>query len=159
MKRITDLSSLPAEEIKWRNRRFYTDQGHVYTTDPDPEHVAKRKIKNVRNQDLRRVLRTFPTDEPLYVQCALWLRAFAGKQFFPDANHRTAMLTLDYLLDENGIETPNWPGDHVTDSVYQSKLLIKNKTQVTFDNLWERDELYLVWRRHFVQYWKSVENE
>lgn len=157
VRRITAVSSLPAADIKWRNRRFFRNPDHVYTTEPDTETVAVRKIENVRNGDLRRVLRTFPTNEPLYVQCAHWIRAFAGKQFFPDANHRTAMLTLDYVLGENGIETPDWPGDHVVESVVHSKFLISNKTYVTFDNLWEKDDLYLVWRRHFVQYWESVD--
>ncbi|GAB7017973.1 hypothetical protein JCM18750_08340 [Halostagnicola bangensis] len=68
------------------------------------------------------------------------------------------MLTLDYVLGENEIETPNWPGEHVVESVRQSKFLIADKTYVTFDTLWEKDELYLVWRRHFVQYWVSIDN-
>jgi hypothetical protein len=92
--RITDLSMMSAERIKDSNRVFFRDPEHEYTSHL-PKNAIKRKISSVRNGTLRRIVREFETEtaeEPLYVQCALWVHAFAGKQFFEDANHRTAKL-------------------------------------------------------------------
>lgn len=151
MDRITDCSPLSPEDIKNRNRKFYRNPDHTYLIEARPAAVVKRRISNVRNGDLRRVLRNFPIDEPLYAQCAHWMHALVGKQFFPDANHRTAMLTLEYLLDENGISSLALPGPNVVDAIRQSKFTVKNLVNVRLDTLWRKDELYLVWRRHFAR--------
>lgn len=151
MQSITDLSMLPAEDIKWRNRNFFQNSDHIYTTGAQPEQVTLRQIENVRNGDLRQVLLGFPREKPLYAQCAHWMHAFAGKQFFPDANHRTAMLTLSYVLDENNVRTPIWPGPDIQETVLQSKKHIRDQVIVELDTLWEQDALYSTWYNHFEQ--------
>lgn len=149
--RITDASVIEPEDIKGRNHRFFKNPDHPYDVPADFETFTQNKIGVVRNGDLNRVIRGLPKDVPVHQQCALWVRALVGKHFFPDANHRTAMLTLWFLLDENGIDPPNWPGEQIANTVYNSKVVRRDIEIVTLDNLWERDELHAVWCQHFVR--------
>jgi len=106
--RITDLSSIEPENFKFRNTQFLRADGHHYDNPHDESFLEQRKeIWRVRNGDLERVLEEFPTDRPLPEQCALWIHALVGKHFFPDANHRTAIVTLRKLLRDNGMEPEN----------------------------------------------------
>jgi len=44
---------------------------------------------------------------------ALDTHALVGKHFFPDANHRTAIVTLRKLLRDNGMEPGEWSTERV----------------------------------------------
>jgi len=112
--RITDLSSIEPENFKFRNTQFLRADGHHYDNPHDESFLEQRKeIWRVRNGDLERVLEEFPTDRPLPEQCALWIHALVGKHFFPDANHRTAIVTLRKLLRDNGMEPGEWSTERV----------------------------------------------
>ncbi|WP_255194091.1 Fic family protein [Natronobeatus ordinarius] len=109
----------------------------------------RRRIWNVRNGDLQRVLDGFPTDEPLVEQCALWMHAVVGKHFFPDANHRTAIVLLRQLLRDNGIDPGEWPIERTKEARRESHEVCREIPPVRLDALYERDELYGVWKRYF----------
>jgi len=143
------VKKLSAFGIKRRNLNFYTDPGHSYQGS-QPRQDVRHLIMVTRNGDLREVMRRMP-DQPVHKQCAYWVRAIVGKHFFPDANHRTAMLTLDYLLNESGITPPVWPGPkkEVQRTIYDSKIVRRDLVDVTFENISEKDELYNVWCQHF----------
>ncbi|MCX2818148.1 hypothetical protein EGH25_02110 [Haladaptatus sp. F3-133] len=147
--RITDLSSIDAENFKLRNERFF-NRGYDY--DAQPHHgvgEVRRKIWNTRNGDLRRVLRDFPKDAPLLDQCAGWMHAVAGKHFFPDANHRTAMALLRKLLRDNSIELAPLPPQRAREASLRSHE-VRNKIEpVRLDTLYRKDRLFLVWRLYF----------
>lgn len=149
--RITDFSELDPEDIKWRNRRYFDNPDHQYDCGQfRSRREVNRKISVVRNGDINRVMAEFPTKEMLPQQCAHWVRAIVGLHFFHDANHRTAMATLNTLLSLNGIEKINWNDEQYEVVIFKSKLIRKYIIDVRFDNLWSRDELYLLWHRYFV---------
>ena len=107
--RITDLSCFEAENFKVRNTQFLRRDEQPYRTGQGrSDRALRRRIWNVRNGDLRRVLEGFPKAEPVREQYALWMHAVVGKHFFPDANHRTAVAMLRTLLQENGIDYKPW---------------------------------------------------
>lgn len=146
--RITEVESvLSAWGIKERNLRFFSNPDHTYEIRTLPD-IARRRIKNTRNHNLREVMRRLP-DSPLHRQCAYWVRAMVGKHFFPDANHRTAMLTLRYILQENGISPPLWPGNRSQQTVLNSKRARRDLVDATLDTIPDQDELYAVWCQHF----------
>jgi len=103
----------------------------------------------VRNGDLERVLEEFPTDRPLPEQCALWIHALVGKHFFPDANHRTAIVTLRKLLRDNGIEPGEWSTERVKQVRAESHDVRREIPPIHLDRLYEKDELYRVWLQFF----------
>lgn len=144
--RITDFSEIDPEDIKWRNRRYFENRDHHY--EPVTPHT-QRKIANVRNGDLNRVMEEFPYDDPLTEQCAHWVRAIIGLHFFPDANHRTAMAILNALLQLNGLDRIEWEGKRYQTAIFKSKLIRRLVIDVRFDNLWCKDELYTLWHRYF----------
>lgn len=111
--------------------------------------MLRNRIWSVRNGDPRRVIDEFPTDEDVVNQCALWMRAIVGKHFFPDANHRTAVAVLRRLLHENGIEPGDWPIDRTERALRESHRARRESPSVRLDTLYERDELFRVWRRYF----------
>ncbi|WP_141551644.1 hypothetical protein [Natrinema sp. CBA1119] len=149
--RITDFTELDPEDIKWRNREYFNNPDHRYDHgDVLSYHQVKHRISVVRNGDLDRVMGEFPKREPLTQQCAHWVRAIIGLHFFPDANHRTAMATLNTLLPLNGIEKFSWSDDQYKKTIFKSKLIRKYIIDVRFDNLWSKDELYFLWHRYFV---------
>lgn len=159
VKRITDFSELDPEDIKWRNREYFKNSDHRYDYgDLLSYHQVKHQISVVRNADLDRVMREFPTKEPLSQQCAHWVRAIIGLHFFPDANHRTAMATLNLLLELNGIERFKWKDDQYQETIFKSKLIRKHIIDVWFDNLWSEDELYHLWHRYFMDRFYNITN-
>lgn len=148
--RITDLSAVEAENFKYRNTQFLTDADHVYEAGIDDRQTAvRRDIWRVRNGDLRRVLKDFPTDEPVREQAALWMHAVAGKHYFSDADHRTAVALLRKLLRNNGIRYTGWDPERVR-AVRDDSHRVRRETEpVRLDMLYRRDRLYEVWRRFF----------
>lgn len=147
--RITDLSALEPENFKFRNTEFLMGEAHYDMLAHQTRQDLRRRIWNVRNGDLRRVLDEFPTDEPLVEQCALWMHAVVGKHFFPDANHRTAIALLRRLLRENGIDPGQWSIERTERARDESHEVRREISRVRLDTLYERDELYEVWRRYF----------
>jgi hypothetical protein len=112
--RITDLSSIEPENVKFRNAEFLTSDRHRYDNPRDVLVLEQRReIWRVRNGDIRRVLDEFPTDRPLPEQCALWMHAVVGKHLFEDANHCTAIALLRKLLRDNGIDPGAWPTERI----------------------------------------------
>ena len=103
----------------------------------------------VRNGDLRNLMRRFPLCEPVHDQCALWVRGVAGRQFFPDANHRTAISLLRDILWTNGMPQPSWDPPHLRIARHESKKLILDTERIRLDLLYERDELFRLWRQFF----------
>lgn len=148
--RLTDLSSLSAENIKFRNTQFLTSEEAHYDNHHDRPRMRQRKnIWRVRNGDLRCILREFPKDRPVPEQCALWMHAIVGKHFFPDANHRTAIALLRKLLRENGIDAGEWNPERVREVRDKSHEVRNEITSVHMDTLYREDELYCVWLRFF----------
>lgn len=154
--RITDLSTLTPENIKWRNTEFLNDSDQEYDMGfQESQKELRRKIWNTRNHNLRRVVREFPREEPLRQQCALWVHAIVGKHFFPDANHRTAVATLRNLLRQNGIDYADWSIERLREArekSHQVRLELGRRDDirdVRMDTLYRRDELYEIWLGFF----------
>lgn len=148
--RISDLSKMDAETIKQLNYKLYLDTDNEYGLVDYSHEKTTRRIWNAKDFELHRVMDEFPTYEPLVQQCAHWVRAMCGKHFFPDANHRTAMASLNALLRRNGIQVPQqWPEREIGRTVLKSKFIRNFVVDVRFDTLWKRDELYQLWHRHF----------
>lgn len=148
--RITDLSNLSPSDIRNANLNFLSMSGSEYDIIPGTTKLRTRKeIQRVAESDLDRLFTDFPIDEPLQQQCAHWFHAVAGRHFFPDANHRTAVVTLRELLAQNRLDSHvNWPQDPLIQSVKRSKK-IRRKTSITSDTLYRRDELFDHWLGHF----------
>lgn len=146
---IVDFSEIDPEDIKWRNLQYYRNPDHRYDL-IQHAHMPTRRINRVRNGDLRRLMREFPKEEPLPQQCAHWVRAIVGLHFFPDANHRTAMATLNTILSLNGIERISWRDKRYRNAIFKSKLIRRFILDLRFDNLWCKDELYHLWHRYFL---------
>lgn len=150
--RITDLSAIGAENFKFRNTKFLTSEHHYYGVLEHESHIETRKrIWRVRNGDLRRLKERFPREEPIHDQCALWVRGVAGRQFFPDGNHRTAIALLRKLLTENGVPQPEWSPQAIEACRQQSKVLLLRDDPIRLDTLYERDELFDLWRQFFAR--------
>lgn len=148
---ITELDSLTALDIKEQNVFFLDHRDHEYFHEAGTYERTRQRVMSTRNGDLRRILRSFPTDAPLIEQGAWWMRALVGKHFFPDANHRTAMVTFRYLMDENGIDPPDLDIDMVERTTADSKAARLRVVEVTFGSLNERDELFYVWCAYFAE--------
>ena len=148
--RITDLSSLDPENVKFRNEKFLLDRSLHYDNPRDRSRSAQRDdIWRVRNGDLDRVLSKFPTDRPLPEQCALWMHAVVGKHFFEDANHRTAIALLRKLLADNSIDLDPWPTERVREARNESHAVRQQIPPVRLDTLYRKDKVYRVWYRFF----------
>lgn len=145
--RITDLSSISPETIKKRNEQFWIGEAEYETVRAGRR--TREKIWRVRNGDLRKVLRRFPTDAPIQDQCAGWVHAIAGRHFFPDANHRTAIAILRELLRENGITPGKWPVDVSYQASIRSHRVRDEIENVCLDTIYEYDRLFLVWLLYF----------
>lgn len=155
--RITDLSGIDAETIIAFNFDRY--ENDTYGLVRGSRADTKQRIGNVAERDLNRVIREFPTDEPLIQQCAHWVRAISGLHFFPDANHRTAIGSLRVLLYYNAISAPDeWPGRDLDRRVIKAKFIRNFIVDVQFDNLWRKDELYHLWHRHFRNLFLDLED-
>lgn len=147
--RITDLSSISAEDIKFRNTEFLKGDVEYELTGRESYDELRHQIWVTRNGDLRRVFYDFPIDSPLNEQCAGWMHAVAGKHFFPDANHRTALATLRKLLQDNGIHPGNWPTKISEQAVLHSHRVRRQIENVRLDTLYRHDRLFLVWLIYF----------
>ena len=147
--RITDLSCLSAEDFKQRNTKFLEGDAHYDMNQYSLQVHIRHDSWAAPNHDLRRVLREAPTDEPLVDQCALWMHAVVGKHFFPDANHRTAIALLRHLLRENGIEPGKWPVERTKRVREESHEVRAALPPIRMDTLYERDELFELWRAYF----------
>lgn len=159
--RITDLQEIDAETLKQFNYERYEDERDKYGLVQQSREKTERRIWNVKDHQLARVLDEFPRYEPLPQQCAHWVRTLSGKHFFPDANHRTAVASLNALLRLNDIEIPTeWPGRHIGRAVLKSKFVRTFVVDIRFDNLWSRDEHYQLWHRHFANlFYGTIEND
>jgi hypothetical protein len=104
--RISDPNKIDAETIKQFNYERFMDTHDDYGLVGHSHEKTKGRIWNVKDFELDRVIDEFPIYEPLVQQCGHWVRAICGKHFFPDANHRTAMASLNALLKLNGIQVP-----------------------------------------------------
>lgn len=156
--RITDFSGIDAETIKQFNYERYQDSDDRYGLVENSRKKTERRIWNVVDCDLDRVMREFPHYEPVVQQCAHWVRAMTGKHFFPDANHRTAMGSLRAIIELNEIEPPRWPGRELGRIILKAKFIRNFVVDVRFDNLWQKDELYHLWHRHFRNLFYNLEN-
>lgn len=148
--RITDLSSIEAENFKFRNTEFLKSDQHHYDNPNDESFLEQRQdIWRVRNGDLRCVLDRLPTDRPLAEQCALWMHAVVGKHFFDDANHRTAIALLRKLLRDNGVDPGEWSTERVEQARDESHEIRKEIPPIRLDTLYKKDKLYDVWYQFF----------
>lgn len=146
--RIIDLSTISAANFKYRNMRFLHSDTRYNVRDHEQLVDVRNDIWRIRNGDLRKVLRRFPRDEPLLNQCAFWMRAWTGKHFFPDANHRTAIVTLRELLLSNGFEINHWPLHRTVSAIRESKS-VRLELTYELDTLYLKDLHYYVWWFHF----------
>jgi prophage maintenance system killer protein len=143
--RITEVNWLEAENLKTRNH-WWVDGDKEYTrTGRETPEQLHHEISNVRNGDLRKVMKNFPIDWPLCEQCAAWIHAIAGKHYFPDANHRTAIGTLRELLRYNGITHISFPAQELEKATKRSHTVRKEITNVELDTLYRKDKLWLLW--------------
>lgn len=147
--KITDLSAIRAENFKFRNTEFLRDSDDYELTGRETFEELRQQIWVTRNSDLRRILYDFPTDAPLNEQCAGWMHAVAGKHFFPDANHRTALATLRKLLRENSIPLGEWPASISKQVVLHSHRVRSEIDNVHLNTLYRHDRLFLVWLLYF----------
>lgn len=154
---ITDIREMDAETIIAFNfDRYENDQ---YGLVQGSRKATKQQIGNVSESDLNRVIREFPLNEPLVQQCAHWVRAISGLHFFPDANHRTAIGTLRGILFLNDIARPDgWPGRELDRTIIKAKFIRNFVVDVRFDNLWQKDEHYHLWHRHFRNLFLDIED-
>lgn len=81
-------------------------------------------------------------------QCAHWMHAFAGKHFFPDANHRTALATVRATLRQNDVEVGRWPQERTERAVEESKR-VRRSLDIDMSNLYSKDGMYHVWLDYF----------
>lgn len=150
--KIKDLSGISAEDLKFRNTKFLTSDAQYDMLEHQSRKRLRHRIWVVRNGDLRRVFKDFPFEDSLSEQCAGWMQAVAGKHFFPDANHRTAIALLRKILRDNGITPRRWPPKISEKAVIRSHRVRKEMENIRLDNLYDRDRLFLVW----LIYFKSV---
>ncbi|TKX59769.1 hypothetical protein EXE48_13385 [Halorubrum sp. ASP1] len=148
--RLRDFGSVNAQVIKQLNKEFYEEPGSTYGEVRENEPgLTKQRISNVIDSDIRRLIREFPTTAPLPEACAHWIRAIVGLHLFPDANHRTATNSLEYLVEQSDgpsdrIITPSIPR-----FVLHSKYTRTFQSDVRYNTLWAKDELFSVWHRYF----------
>lgn len=124
-------------------------EDHYDVRDHETVEQIRDRIWRVQNGDLQRLLDEFPTEEDLVDQCALWLHAVVGRHFFPDGNHRTAVLLLRRLLRENGIDPGDWPTKRLARARDESHRVRRELPPVQLDSPYRRDALFNVWRRFF----------
>lgn len=72
-----------------------------------PKRATEQNIEQVGTDShprrkFRRILESLDSTDSIYEQAAFLLRAFSGLQLFPDANHRTGLVFVGYVLDSNG---------------------------------------------------------
>lgn len=147
--RLIDLSYFDAEDIKYRNAKFLRESDRYTIRTDETKSDVNSKIWRVRNGDIRRLLRRFPRDVPLVEQCAYWMRAWTGKHFFRDANHRTSFVLLRNLLQERDFDIVDWSTNRSKQAVRESKIE-RRKRYYSLETLFLDDEHYLVWWFYFI---------
>jgi|AntDeeMetagen681_2_1112603.scaffolds.fasta_scaffold08983_3 prophage maintenance system killer protein len=158
--RITDLSLLNQEDIKHVNCRIFREindpemetEGE-YSINVRDSRRKRQEVLSAKKWKLDRILHEFPITESITAQCAHWISSIASLHLFPDANHRTGMITLYRLALANGVvgEEHRWPGDET--EIGKAVLLSKFHRYLSpgrdFDRLWRRDTLYWHWYQYF----------
>jgi prophage maintenance system killer protein len=76
------------------------------------------------------------------------MHALAGKHFFPDANHRTAIALLRDLLWANGVKPGKGSPERTRTARDESHEVRAEIEPVRLDTLYRRDGLFLVWWRY-----------
>ncbi|MCU4750766.1 hypothetical protein OB919_02025 [Halobacteria archaeon AArc-curdl1] len=158
--RIADLSLLNQEDIKQKNYDIFREvespqieTDHEYSVDVRDPRRKSRKVLSAKKWKLDRILREFPRTEPITSQCAHWVTSLVSLHLFPDANHRTAMITLYQLALANGVvgEDHRWPGNEteIGKAVLLSKFHRHLSPERNFGRLWRRDTLYWHWYQYF----------
>lgn len=145
---IRDLSFFDAEDIKQRNTVFLESDSPYDILEHQTRYSVRADIWRVRNGDLRKLFYRFPFNEDVLEQCALWMHAMTGKHFFPDANHRTGIMTLRKILRENNYRPTNWPTLRTQAAIQRSKET-RRSLSVNLGNLYEKDPLYEIWELYF----------
>jgi len=145
---LTDVSGIDADNIEIINEDLFSHPEHEYGNRGSPAET-RASIHRVKDYRINRVIREFPCSEPLPAQCAHWVSAFAGLHFFPDANHRTAVISLGVLLEKNDAVFKNLDAGNISRAVLESKLARLLHSDVRFNTLWKKDELYAVWHQYF----------
>jgi hypothetical protein len=77
------------------------------------------------------------------------MQAFVGKHFFPDANHRTAVVILRDIQSQNDIHPGYWEPDKTRRTQKESHKVREEIAQITLADIYQRDSLYDVWRNYF----------
>ncbi len=152
MTEINEISISPQKIIK-RNLDIMKDSDMEYDRIGDPLKTRKN-IKSRNNQkNLQKVIDNFPFDENLPSQCSFWMHALVGKHFFPDGNHRTAILTLRGILKANNIEPWEIKEKEITNVVKKSKKARRNLS-INMGNIYQKDRLFNVWKEYLDKYYK-----
>lgn len=148
--RLRNFGSVNAQVVKQLNLEFYDAPDSTYgdIREGDPE-LTKRRISNVIDSDIRRLIQEFPTTAPLPEACAHWVRAIVGLHLFPDANHRTATNSLEYLVEQSDGPSDRIITPSITRFVLHSKYTRTFQSDVRYNTLWAKDELFSVWHRYF----------
>lgn len=158
--RITDVSILNQEDIKKRNYDIYLETKQRknnsykdYSIDVQDPRRERREVLSTKKWKLDRLLREFPLTEPVAAQCAHWITSIVSFHFFPDANHRTAMISLYQLALGNDVvdENHRWPGNEteIGKAVLLSKFHRHLSPKRNFERLWMKDALYWHWHQYF----------
>ena len=157
---ITDLSLLNQKDIKQINYDIFREvedpeieSDHEYTVDIKDPRRKHQKVLSAKKWKLDRLLREFPRTEPITSQCAHWVASIVSLHLFPDANHRTAVISLYQLALANGVvdEDHRWPGDdsEIAKAVLLSKFYRHLSPERNFERLWRRDTLFCHWLQYF----------
>lgn len=148
--RLCNFTPIDASDVKGTNQDI-RESGSTYGWVQGDRELTEQRISNVIDADIRRIIREFPTYAPLPAACAHWVRSLVGLHLFPDANHRTATNTLEYVLLETGLPEDRVVQPNIARFVLHSKYIRTFQADVRFNTLWERDELFQLWFRYFSQ--------
>jgi len=153
--RIKEVPLSP-DDILETNFAIY-NSGYAYRIgrNIEPETPEDLILKNAYTPDDVRdisadIIEKFPEEEPVAVQSALWVRAFAGLHFFYDGNHRTGIATLRAMMEESGVlETFKPFEDFKPRTIAALDASKEERRWITRKEVYEKDSLYEVWRKYF----------
>ncbi|WP_122089793.1 hypothetical protein [Halalkalicoccus subterraneus] len=149
--RLCDFSSLDGQTVKAINLELSRESEQTYGWIRNNRDLTRQRIRNVQDTAIHRLIREFPTNDPLPAQSAHWVRALVGLHLFPDANHRTATNTLEYLIEQELGMATAVVQESIDRTVLQSKYIRTFHADVRCNRLWERDELFQLWHRYFTK--------
>jgi hypothetical protein len=148
--RLRNFGSINAKVIKQLNQDFYDADNSVYgDIRKDRPELTEQRICNVIDSDIHRLIREFPTTAPLPEACAHWIRAIVGLHLFPDANHRTATNSLEFLVEQSDGPSDRIITQSIPRFVIHSKYTRTFQSDIRYNTLWAKDELFSVWYRYF----------